>query len=580
MKEPNKVMSRRTVSINCGVNFLNDAMLELPVNCIFDKGKVGCGGTTIALTDTHDTIICVPFVSLIENKVNQKMMYPNVLGVYEGVSLGAIKEYLAGSYVKKIMVTFDSLEKIMKYINPSEYNLLVDEYHLLFTQYSFRREAVQKVLSNFRKFNSFCFMTATVLDDDFVLEELQGLELVVAEWDEVREVTVNSVKCKKDVTSTVINLVNRFLSNEVAGNAYIFVNSVEFIKDIIANCELNEFNCRLIYSRGNRTVTSIRRGSLLDTPKKINFLTSTAFEGSDIYDENGKIFIVSDSRRKHTLTDISTSFQQIAGRIRNTKYWNEITHIFTTTRYDGNLTYDEFKEACQRTIEKSSSFIAQLMILEDDLRSIISLPCERYVTKVDDIFSFDPNLVKIDLYNFKICKGLYKTRVNISVELKKEGYAVREYNSNLKLDVIRMDSVENNFESVVKSIKYLETTDITYMAAMVKYPFLKAALTTVGFEGIEHLKYEVTSIKRKVINNLPITLKSKVMMNLKLTNEVDIGQTITAKRAKELVSQYYIEFNILKSANIKDFFVVKEIRIWNSILHKTELGYTICISKY
>ena len=31
----------------------------LPVGYLIDKGKVGCGGTSIALEDGKDTIICI-----------------------------------------------------------------------------------------------------------------------------------------------------------------------------------------------------------------------------------------------------------------------------------------------------------------------------------------------------------------------------------------------------------------------------------------------------------------------------------------------------------------------------------------
>ncbi len=61
--------------------------------------------------------------------------------------------------------------------------------------------------------------------------------------------------------------------------------------------------------------------------KKINFYTATAFEGCDIYDENGRTYVVSDKYKSHTLVDISTLFIQIAGRIRNSRYSGENTYI-------------------------------------------------------------------------------------------------------------------------------------------------------------------------------------------------------------------------------------------------------------
>jgi len=59
----------------------------LPVGYLIDKGKVGCGGTSIALENEKDTIVCVPFVSLIKNKMEKyNKAGLNVLGVYEGIT--------------------------------------------------------------------------------------------------------------------------------------------------------------------------------------------------------------------------------------------------------------------------------------------------------------------------------------------------------------------------------------------------------------------------------------------------------------------------------------------------------------
>ncbi|NLK09659.1 MAG: hypothetical protein GX317_01670, partial [Staphylococcus equorum] len=203
-------------------------MDELPKNCLFDKGKVGCGGTTIALKDNENTVIAVPFISLINSKVSQ---IENVLGVYGDVDNETIENYLSNESisVKKIMVTYDSIERLLDFINPSDYNLLVDEYHLLFTQYSFRRAAVIRVLNNYKKFKSYTFMTATPLEDEFILSELRELPIVKCDWEENIPVKVLNVKCDYTVEGAVFDIIKDFLSGKHTGNAYFFVNSLDFI---------------------------------------------------------------------------------------------------------------------------------------------------------------------------------------------------------------------------------------------------------------------------------------------------------------------------------------------------------------
>ena len=263
--------------------------------------------------------------------------------------------------VKKIICTYDSLPKVIDAVG-YDYNLLVDELHLLFTQYAFRDRAVKGVLDNFRKFKSWSFLTATPIERDLMLEELKDIPTYKIDWDDKTEIEVKAVKCKQ-VKATLKKVIEGFLKGEIFGNAHIFVNSVDFIAKMIKYCGLIEDNTRIIFSKNNpnykNICSGIRNSDTTDEVKKINFYTSTCFEGCDLFDRDGKIYIVSDSSAPHTLADISTSIRQIAGRIRDTQYHN-ITHIYTSTRYNENLTYDEYKQVVLEEEAKAKRWIDKI----------------------------------------------------------------------------------------------------------------------------------------------------------------------------------------------------------------------------
>lgn len=274
----------------------------LPVGYLIDKGKVGCGGTSIALEDGKDTIICVPFVSLIKNKMQKYNTdgKVNVLGVYEGVTTYEIREYLNTKKVaKKIMCTYDSLAKVAGIIGYN-YFLLIDELHLLFIQYVFRNKAVRTVLDEYKKFKEWSFLTATPIEYDLMLEELKDIPTFKIDWEDKTEVKVNAVQCKY-VGATVKKVINDFLEGKVFGNAHFFVNSVEFIATMIKNCNLTNENTRIIFSKNNEsykhTCQGVTNGETTDPVKKINFYTSTCFEGCDLFDTEGKIYIISESTK-------------------------------------------------------------------------------------------------------------------------------------------------------------------------------------------------------------------------------------------------------------------------------------------
>ena len=109
-------MKRDVVKIPATVEYLSDFIEDLPYNCILDKGKIGAGGTSVAIRNSEDYIIAVPFLSLIENKTSQDK---KLLGVHGKVTDKTILDYINSNvYPKQIMVTYDSLCRILNFVNP------------------------------------------------------------------------------------------------------------------------------------------------------------------------------------------------------------------------------------------------------------------------------------------------------------------------------------------------------------------------------------------------------------------------------------------------------------------------------
>ncbi len=548
---------------------------KLPSNCIYDKGKVGCGGTSVALESNTPYVVAVPFQSLIENKVSQYLPHTKkpadelrylgeVFGVMAGVLKRDVDAYIVrvkkSGFQPKFMVTFDSLGRLTNWINPKEYNILIDEMHILFTAYSYRHKAAQIVLEEYKRYNEFCFMTATVLEPEFILEELSHIPIKETVWEDVREVDIRSIQCKSNVSSIVVQIIREFLDNTRVGNAYFFVNSVEFIKEMVQYIGLNDDIARAIYSKGNKTETGLVRSNTYDEAKKINFITSTAFEGADIYDEDGVIFIVSDNRKPHTLTDISTSAQQIAGRVRNTKYWKEITHLFTNTRYNVDKSYEEFKEGTLQTIEDAKSIVKEYNGLSERAKANIkSVANESYVNIRDNNFIFDANLVKIDLYNYKVTKCLYRLRVNVQREYEKYGFNVIN-GTHSSTEVVRMDRVDDkNFEEIVQEIEnerienpFGSDYEELLEAATIKYPFIREAISKIGFDGLRELNYVVTNVKFRLGSIADTNTENRVFKMLKTKLTLSPGTVIPARKVKAVFGQVWSELGSNKKGVATD----------------------------
>jgi hypothetical protein len=62
-----------------------------------------------------------------------------------------------------------------------DFFLLVDEYHLLFNSYSFRHKAIKKLLAIAANFERVTYMSATPIEEEFILEEIKHLPTVTIE---------------------------------------------------------------------------------------------------------------------------------------------------------------------------------------------------------------------------------------------------------------------------------------------------------------------------------------------------------------------------------------------------------------
>lgn len=304
-------------------------MEDLPHDCIFNKVVTGCGGTTVALQNDEDYVIAVPTTELIINKIgrpdagvglvrfNDETSRPvyGLHGKYAPYMERDILDYVSSNETRKIICTYDKLPKLCEIINPKKFRLLVDEYHRLLKDYSYRERAIDGVLNNFRRFKSFCFMSATPIQPLFKPSCLEDVDDVIAEWEHKEKLKVKLLQTNKPYTMAA-NIINRYQTNgyvTVNGikshEAYFFINSVTDILAIIEHCHLGNDEVRIICAKNDENEKKLKgyiiSNSLSDS-KRFNFITSKSFEGADYYSDTGICYVVSRASNKHTLASIDS----------------------------------------------------------------------------------------------------------------------------------------------------------------------------------------------------------------------------------------------------------------------------------
>lgn len=441
-------------------SYLSEVIDKLPSNVLLNKGITGCGGTTVELESKRNSILLFPTIELVENKIRD-----TDLAVMGGVSLRDINRYLNSNIKnKKIISTYDGFTKLLEF-NLYDWFLLIDEYHLLFNYYSFRNKAILPILSNYKKFQDYCFMTATPLTGDNLLEELEDIPIINLKWE-------NSVPVNIKIIDTYFT--NKSLITECKkypdDNYHIFLNSVKTITSLVK--QLGEHNCKIVCSKSQKLPDNLIISSTKDPVKKYNFYTSTAFEGQDIYDEKGRTFILSDTSISSTMMDISTLVVQICGRLRNSKYKNEATLILNTrTHRYANIPFPIFENNVNKN--KESGQIA-VNIYNDNIinpkfnrEDVIETEKKKfnadtyfniYLNIKDDLLILDNNLIKTDYSNYRNVNDIYSSSINV-INTYKEHFNVIE--SEIKISTEDNSNQTSEFSKWHSEYAYLITPLLT-----------------------------------------------------------------------------------------------------------------------
>lgn len=355
-------------------------------------------------------------------------------------------------------------------------------------------------------------------------------------------------------------------------NLHIFVNSVEFIAKVIDLAKLTAEQVKIVCSTSGDNAEANQRklgrdyliGQPSDPVRKINFYTSTCFEGCDIYDENGVTFIVSDGNKSHTLLDISTLFTQICGRLRDSKYKGEIVHVYSTTKYSREVTLDEFIASTQKVLAEAVSYADEINKLSEiaRIKTLSKIPYinEQYVRIEDNRLVVDKNLANMDIVNFKICRHIYRTYVNLTNELQRNGYAITQHTFSEIIEKIENKSnARVTFRELFDEYHRLKTTtpffswesheDLCAQIAA-KHPLVKQAYDELGTAKVQALKYHAGNIKRELTKRQPLPTEYKIV---KMINTTFQKQTPIAKsKVKAELQRIYDDLGIKQTAKAAD----------------------------
>lgn len=569
---------KKIVKIEGCFNYLGQIpSYELPKG-VLNKGITGCGATTVALTDNNHTIICSPRIQLLKNKKDQ---FPDSLLVVGGVYHDEIQNYLEELPIPKILITYDSFHKLNDcIIDKSKFRVVVDEFHYLLQDASFKSEVGLELLNNLKIYPYVTYLSATPILDEYIdkIDFFNDIPYTKYEWENAEKLEVIRIK-SNDPINAAIRIVRQYQIEDYpkvqlntgewieSKECVIFLNSVKNIASIVKNCNLSPDEVNLILGNSEDNDKSISqlgkgftRGSLPligEKHKKFTFCTSTAYAGCDFYSECASTFVISDMKRLNTTIDISTDLVQIAGRQRleSNPFRKHIHFIYNTSIEDSN---DElFAEYIKKKVETTLQEVEQNNQATGEFRNLRIKTTKNYqnIFKYSDTYTFYDDKRDIfvanelarlnEEYTYAIQNHNYKSGIFVKQQLRDTGFSLIkpqqwEYYDNNIAQIISTEKFENKMKRYIKLKKSTLMGTNTTASIMAKHnPELKSYYDILGSAKIKSLSYKEANLKKEVKK-----IQQLDKCHDLIAQKINVNTFISAKEAKEIIGETYKHLDI------------------------------------
>ena len=354
--------------------YASEFLTEIPVG-IVDKVVCGCGMTTIAIENNTPTIIAVPNVQLITNKQSQ---YPNsrssntIYGLHGSKHRAdLLDDYLKHAVVPKIMVTYDSLHKC-EHLLTDGWRLIIDEAdQLLFMNdlkiqgSSLGDDAVSKVYSIASQHtDKVSFISATHVPLKYLPDFMSDLPYTRIEWHDSIKAQPFLMKRGKPYSALSQELIAPMersgfveLGGSIVTKVIIFVNSLSAIMTVISDNMLKKRDVGIICSDNVLSITKLEGYNVVSNYSKLpkyTFITSSGFQGIDLYDTEALPVVVSCTGKRYTMLGVEHQLKQAVSRIRNydNAHVGRYAFIYNQSIFDSseeelNAELDDIATECQ-----------------------------------------------------------------------------------------------------------------------------------------------------------------------------------------------------------------------------------------
>ncbi|MCF0224121.1 MAG: hypothetical protein HUK20_07615 [Fibrobacter sp.] len=604
---------------------------------IVNKCVCGCGLTEYYLTNSRPVILVSPRKELINCKMAVQgrpipiHYFDRSLGYDLSTSFLQLDHYLNNpfpieGFVPKILVTYDSLVKVLESLNLHGYldrfDIIVDEFTAIFTDVKMKGTTELNLLGWLMGLpNRVHLLSATPISEAYLneLHEFDDVSYVTLQWHPSR---INKVKVvrnpmKKSAQAEIEDIITAFRrdgyfkSTMIDGQevksteAVFFVNKVSTIVNVAKKMGLTEKDTLVICSEGDgKNKEKLDRVGLKigHVPsfaeykvknRTFTFVTRASFEGTDFYSDCSTTYVFADANSSCLALDLSIDLVQIAGRCRTATnpFRHEIYYFFRT---NDKVTIDEAKKKIAERDERTQHLLQQYSGMTDPTaleKCVDSQTLRRFEKDYLDVqYSHDGTSAKA-VFN----KLAYLADIR-AIEIKEmqyaSDYAVDAYISNnhgfSSVDAYAVcpnQDLQNFYLEFNRDGNFERRMEL-YSQMMMAHPELKSDVERIPYIAMDYKQFfnTIPVARMKALQFKRSELEKEYHGILKISEiqgrlaELLVGGKFYSNSdIKNVLKQVYAELDLVKAAKATDLPSympsAQQSRIYSN--NKQINGYTI-----
>lgn len=247
---------------------------------------------------------------------------------------------------------------------------------------------------------------------------------------------------------------------------------------------------------------------------------------------------------------------QICGRIRDTRYKDDMTLIYNTTRYEDEDTLEAYKVRQQNDIKLAEQTAHALNETPECFRNQLIARIKEFdapfISTDNGELIVDKNMVNLDIISYGIVHGLFKTQVNLDAGLDESGFDIVE-SLHADFSFVELMTIERmSFKDCCEKYEAIKPKPGTYQfhedERLVRLrnlcPEACAAVDKFGIDEIRKMKYHKQNIHRKLVSadGRPQDLKVK----LELDRRFNKFEAYSIPTIKQVLGEIYADVGLDK----------------------------------